>query len=118
MKFLRVSCSIIILTFIFSSCAEMNAALSNATANTCIYTACVSSAFNYRTGEYVEGTYILTTRDGVDVSYREGIWVDNRQSYYNSLPNFGVWYERSPYSKEDYRFSTYCSQHSNSYYGW
>lgn len=101
-----------------NSCAEMSAAMSNATANNCQYSACVSSAYDYKSKEYIEGTYVMTTKDGNDVSYNEGIWVSNRQSYYNKLPNFGVWYERSPYSRVDYRFSTYCTQYYSSSYGW
>ena len=60
---------LLILVILTSSCAEMSAAMSNATADTCMYTACVSSAYNYKTKEYIEGTYVLTTRDGDDVSY-------------------------------------------------
>ena len=109
---------VLILIVLTNSCAEMAAAMSNATADTCMYKACVSSAYDYRSDEYLEGTYVRTTRDGDDVSYRESIWVDNRQSYYNSQPNFGVWYERSPYSRVDYQFSTYCTEYNNSNYGW
>lgn len=106
------------LIVVTNSCAEMNAAMSNATADTCMHSARVSSAYNYKTKEYFEGIYVFSTRDGDGVSYRKRIWIKNRQSYYNSLPNFGVWYERSQYSRVDYRFSTYCMLYRNSYSGW
>jgi len=108
---------VLILIVLTNSCAEMAAAMSNVTADTCMYQACVSSAYDYKSEKYLEGTYVLNTKDGDDVSYSELRWVKNRQSYYNNLPNFGVWYERSPYSRVDYRFSTYCTQYSNNY-GW
>lgn len=106
------------LFIIVNGCAEMSAAMSNVTANNCMYKSCVSSAYDESSGDYIEGSYITKTKDGRDVSYNEDIWVYNRQGYYNSFSNFGVWYERSPYSRVKYRFSTYCSQYYNNNYGW
>ena len=95
----------------------MNAAMSNATSNDCSQTACVVSTYDNSSGKYVEDTVMSKDRDGNDISYSENIWARNRQKYYLNFPNFGVWYERSPYSKVDYRFSIYCNRYYSNNYG-
>lgn len=108
---------LLLLILLTSSCAEMNAAMSNATVNDCSYKGSMVSVYEKETGKYRKD-YMHTTYNGKDVSYKENSWITNRVNHYLDYPNFGVWYETSRYTKSEYRFSTYCAQYKSSYRGW
>jgi hypothetical protein len=92
----------------------MGAAMSNATVSNCMQKSSMVSVYSSETGKYIEDTY-YSYYNGKDYSYYEKSWVSNRMSNYLDYNSFGVWYEKSPYTKYDYRFSTECSQYRNSY---
>jgi hypothetical protein len=64
---------VLILIVLTNSCAEMNAAMSNATLNDCSQTACVVSTYDNSSGKYLEDTVMSKDRDGNDISYSENI---------------------------------------------
>lgn len=110
MRTLKFTLIIILLSINFN-CAELGAAMSNATANNCAIIEGDFYLYDSKNKEY-KFKYIRDyDKNDNYIRDKESNWVLDKVYYYTKLPQFGIYYVTSPYSGADYKIATFCSSY-------
>ena len=98
--------SLFVLLAMLGGCADFLSAMSHV--NEGMGSQCQTysiSVAGYSNGEYVEDTFYASDAELVS----ESNWLEQMKNHYLNQYTFGVYYDRSPVTGNDYKFNVYCS---------
>lgn len=103
---------VLVLFLLLQNCDSMNAIMSNYNANKCLQKGVKVAYYSTTKGKYLDDYIYHYNTKGKNVKSAETRWVKSRLKYYLNLTSFDVYYKTSPYTKKQYKFSSYCARFS------